>query len=93
MFFSYWLAIIGMALVRRLAQRVCTYLKIIKELALVRKPAPWKLHYFNNARACKNGKGYKFCILILLFFFNFLKCDGVNPVTFLNCADKWATLL
>ena len=30
------------------------------------------------------------------FFFSFfraLKCEGVNPVTFLNCEDKWATLL
>ena len=27
-------------------------------------------------------------IAILLFFFSCLKCDGVKPVTFLNCADK-----
>jgi len=34
-----------------------------------------------------------FCIVILLFSLSALKCEGVNPVTFLNWVDKWATLL
>ena len=43
---------------------------------------------------CRNKVEYKFCFYytsssdLRLFSFRFLKCEGVNPVTFLNWFDK-----
>src|SRR4030095_3481467 len=65
-----------------------THLKMSMIVGPGNRPGSLLLHY--------TGKDYKihtFSSVFRFLYLSFLKNVGVNPVTFLNWLDRWATLL